>query len=59
MSKREAQLVTESAAAKQRLVHSLSAYVEVEKDNKADNVVWRGTPIPDNHHGQSHIFMNR
>ena len=39
MSKRSAELVTESAAATQRPVRNLSACVKVEKDNKADHVV--------------------
>ena len=39
MSKRNAELIAESAAAKQRLVRNLSAFVKVEKDNKADYVV--------------------
>ena len=39
MSKRNAELITESAAAKQRVVRNLSAFVKVEKDNKADYVV--------------------
>ena len=36
MSKRNAELIAESATAKQRLVRNLLAYVNVEKDNKAD-----------------------
>ena len=39
MSKRHAELVTESATAKQMPVRNLSEYVKVEKDNKADYVV--------------------
>ena len=38
MSQRQAEPITESATAKQRLVRNLSAYVIVVKDIKADNV---------------------
>ena len=39
MSKRQAFPITKSATAKQRPLRNLSAFVEVEEDNKADYVV--------------------
>ena len=42
MSKPNAEPITESATAKPRPVRNLSAYVQVEKDNKADCVVGVG-----------------
>ena len=39
MSKRNAAIVTEGATAKERLVRTLPAYVKVEKDDRADDVV--------------------
>ena len=39
MSQRNAELITESATARQRPVRNLSAYVKVMKDNKADDVL--------------------
>ena len=48
MSKRNADLITESATAKQRPVRNLSAYVKLEKDNKAPRRKRLGATASDN-----------